>query len=552
MRTAKATDDVAGSVILFNDNGAWSWFEDERAIVDLNAGKIIVSSVANAPGSDGANRNADVEVASYDLATAALSRFTLSDNLQADDHDSAALLILPDGRYLASFSKHSTDAILHWRVSTSPGSISAWEAESTYTESGGTTYSNLEYLSASGDIFDFHRVAGSVGGFDPNYLKWNVPTQTGFSFGGRLLTGPEGNTGSSDRPYVRYTSNGVDRIDFTTTDAHPRNLVSNSVYHGYIQYEGGTGYGVYRSDGTRLGDLSQATTSPYHASDFTPLLVGNTVSSANGLVMTRGWTTDVQIDASGKPYAVFTARVNDNSLDHRFFYGRYTASGWNIHELAKAGGYLYSAEDDYTGLVALDPSNPNRLFLSSNIDPRTRIDMPHYEIFEGTTTDAGANWTWQPITFNSTMDNLRPIVPKWDSSHTALLWMRGSYATYTSYDLDVVGLINIVPLSPLVAHATGDLDRDGDIDLADFSMYLSGLQTDLSALTAEQAYEKGDLNGDFANNFNDFVLFRQAYDTAHGSGALAAAISQVPEPSGGALLAIAGIGQLLMIHRRPR
>ena len=46
---------------------------------------------------------------------------------------------------------------------------------------------------------------------------------------------------------------------------------------------------------------------------------------------------------SGKPYAVFTARVNDNASDHRFFYGRYTGSGWDVHELAKAGGFLYPA-----------------------------------------------------------------------------------------------------------------------------------------------------------------------------------------------------------------
>ena len=214
------------------------------------AGQIILSSVGNANGTGGASRNGDVEVTSYDLATAALNHFTLADNLEADDHDSAALLKLPDGHFLSSYSKHSGDSVIHWRISTSPGSIAAWGPESTYSESGGTTYSNLTYLSASGDVFDFHRVAGAVGGFDPNYLKWDLPTQSGFSFGGRLLTGPEGNSGSSDRPYVRYTSNGVDRIDFITTDAHPRNQLSNSVYHGYIQYEGGSSYGVYKSDGT--------------------------------------------------------------------------------------------------------------------------------------------------------------------------------------------------------------------------------------------------------------------------------------------------------------
>lgn len=467
---SRAVNDVAGPLITFNDNGGWSWFEDERAIVDPSAGtagKIIVSSVANTGGIGGATRGGDVEVSALDLASGGVNRFTLSDGLQGDDHDSAALLRLPDGRYLASFSKHSNDKLVRWRMSSAPGNIDAWQPEQSFSvnpsSSGGTTYSNLTYLSASGDIFDFHREAGPEGGYDPHYLKWNLAGDTGFTAGGRLLTGPEGNVGSNDRPYVRYTSNGVDRIDFIATDAHPRDLLQNSVYHGYIQYEGAGVYGVHRSDGTRLGNLSDTSTSPYKASDFTPLLAGNTVSPVNGLLMTRAWTTDVELDSTGHPYAVFTARVNDSAADHRFFYGRYTDSGWDIHELAKAGGFLYSSENDYTGLAALDPSNPNRLFISTRIDPRTNVNMPRYEIFEGVTSNGGANWAWQPITYNSTTDNLRPIVPKWDADHTALLWLRGNYTSYTDYNQQVVGLTSFQPISgggmgsapPLLFPATG-------------------------------------------------------------------------------------------------
>jgi hypothetical protein len=164
------------------------------------------------------------------------------------------------------------------------------------------------------------------------------------------------------------------------------------------------------------------------------------------LLMTRGWTTDIELDANNHPYAVFTARVNDNSSDHRFFYARHTAAGWNVNELAKAGGGLYSPENDYTGLVALDPNNPNRLFMSSNIDPRTQESMSRYEIFEGMTNNGGESWAWQPITYYSTVDNLRPIVPKWDGQNTALLWMRGTYTTYEIYDLDIVGLTEFEPI----------------------------------------------------------------------------------------------------------
>src|SRR6188474_1835854 len=169
----RAIDDVAGNMITFNDNGGWSWFEDERAIVDVNAGKIIVSSVANGAGTDGANRNADVEIASYDLTSHAISRFTLADNFQADDHDSAAILRRPNGTYLVSYSKHGSDTLTHFRTSTSAGSIASWSSDYTFTSAAGTTYSNLYYMpnenGGAGRLYDFTRNVN----FDPNVLVSN-------------------------------------------------------------------------------------------------------------------------------------------------------------------------------------------------------------------------------------------------------------------------------------------------------------------------------------------------------------------------------------------
>ena len=57
------------------------------------------------------------------------------------------------------------------------------------------------------------------------------------------------------------------------------------------------------------------------------------------------------------------------------------------------------------------------------------------------TCDDGASFEWIPVTANSTMDNLRPIVPKWDTTHRALLWMRGTYSSAQGYDTAIVGLI---------------------------------------------------------------------------------------------------------------
>jgi hypothetical protein len=527
-----ATDDVAGNLITFNNNGGWSWFEDERAIVDLTAGtagKLIISSVANGSGTGGAARSGDVEVESLDLSTLTVSQFTLHDALQADDHDSAALWRRTDGRYVASYSTHGADNLTRFRISTNPGDISTWSPEQTFTQGAGATYSNLQYLSAenggAGRLYDISRTVD----LDPHVIVSNDQGQN-WAAAGRLLnwplpTGDPKYTGTDgSRPYLKYTSNGVDAIYFITSTDHPR-AYDNSIYAGVIKNGK-----VYDSFGNVVDDnLFDGTA--YKPTDYTT--VWNTDTSP----LSYAWTTDLALDSQDHPYALFTARNGADSTDHRFLYARFTGTQWDVHEIAKAGGYLYASENDYTGLGALDPSNPNRLFISSKIDPRTQNTMTHYEIFEGDTTDAGATWTWQPITFNSTVDNIRPIVPNWDANHTALLWMRGSYSSYTNYDMDIVGLTAFGPLQQMLI---GDLDKDGDVDLADYALYLSGLNADLSGLTPEETRRRGDINGDGVNNFQDFVLFRQAYDMAHGAGSFAALASYVPEPSAVALVVIAG------------
>lgn len=64
------------------------------------------------------------------------------------------------------------------------------------------------------------------------------------------------------------------------------------------------------------------------------------------------------------------------------------------------------------------------------------------ELWRGTTCDNGATFKWTPVTANSSKDNIRPVVPKWDATHTALLWMRGTYTSAQSYAEQIVGTIS--------------------------------------------------------------------------------------------------------------
>ncbi len=83
-----------------------------------------------------------------------------------------------------------------------------------------------------------------------------------------------------------------------------------------------------------------------------------------------------------------------------------------------------------------------------------------------------------------------------------------------------------------------DLDFDGVVNLADWSVFTDNSYTSLSGLSGAEAYGKGDLDGDGDNDFSDFRLFKQDFDDANGAGAFEALVGQVPEPTGPGLALI--------------
>jgi hypothetical protein len=134
--------------------------------------------------------------------------------------------------------------------------------------------------------------------------------------------------------------------------------------------------------------------------------------------------------------------------DHRYHLARLDSGGWQQHEIAYAGARLYAGEDDYTGLVAIDPEDVNHLVISSNADPvfgapliSAADQKRHYEIFEGKSKDNGRTFSWRALTKNSSVDNIRPIIPAWQSEQRVVLWMRGTYTTYTDFDTQIVAVI---------------------------------------------------------------------------------------------------------------
>lgn len=440
-------DHVEGKLVVVKENGGWCWFMHPRAIVD--EGRILVGTVAAA--NYGGSQRGDAEVTSFDPAGGARASFKVHPLLENDDHDSPSVRALPDGRYLAMYTRHARDQKMRWRISERAGDISAWGPEMTVTDEGPgqVTYSNTFVLSGEANqIYNFYRAR------DQNpFVMTAAPESLAFTPVGRLLhwdqsagTGadPAKLTGVTERtrPYVRYASNDVDTVHFITTEDHP-SAYDTSVYHGYIR--GGRVYGS-------TGDVVDESLRDFEAAspvDFTRVFAGDADHVA--------WTVDLELDAEGRPFMVFSVQRDGadtreekggGAEDHRYYHARFDGARWQVHEMAYAGTNLARGQDDYTGLAALVPGDPDTVFISTNADPASgdplmsRADGErHHEIFRGHTTDQGATWAWTAITSDSTTDHLRPVIPRW-AGHTAVLWLRGKYHSMHRYEQDVVGVVD--------------------------------------------------------------------------------------------------------------
>jgi hypothetical protein len=414
---------IAGQTIIeFIQDAAWCWFQDERAIIDTVKEKLIIGST---------NSGAGVDVVIYDLKTNKVENKKAFAKLEyADDHNAPGLCIAPNGNYVAIWAHHYDKYNSHYSIYNG----TQWSNEARYDWNkipGGTNYtiaySNVYYLAAEKRMYNFARANERA----PNFLYSDDNGNT-WQFGGQLTTN---SSTSYNKGYYKYWGNGIDRIDMVFTEEHPRDFTT-SIYHGYI-----SGKKVYSTDGKVADDDIYDRTRIPTFDAFTKVFKHNT--TVNGVTMGRCWQSDIVRYDDGTIAILFKARANNSETDHRNFYARYDGTSWKVTYIGKAGTKMYADEQDYTGLGALCPDDPNRIYISSPFNPGDDASTAKKrEIWRGTTSDKGATWKWEAVTTNSSVDNFRPIVPKWKPGKEALLWFRGTYQTAQKFTTNVVGIIS--------------------------------------------------------------------------------------------------------------
>lgn len=421
-------------LVTIEDDGGWCWFQDERAI--HVGSRLLAGSVS---------RDGDVQVSSYDLVTGQTDRQVLAPRFQRDDHNAPALHRTRDGRIRAFYTMHNASTRIYARATTTrDGSIGEWTPEESIvvSERDDVCYANplaLDGESSAGTerLYLFHRGLNYGPAFlvsDDGGATWSEPTQ--FLLSRELRKGrPE--IPLTHRPYVKYVTDGEQRIHFFYTDGHPgecnlgTSCLSNSVYHLY--YENGA---LHRSDGQLVAELR-----PGIQVELAPS-VGTQIH--DGYCDGEAWVWDIELDDSGHPVVVYTAfAIPSPATYHSYFWARWDGARWQKRYIGHGGTGVYSGELFYSGGLALDPEDTNVVYYASNADPVVGVHerTGPFEIYRARATDEDArHWEITPITTASDVDNLRPMVPKHHGPETTVLWMRGTYNSYTDYDTSIVGL----------------------------------------------------------------------------------------------------------------
>ncbi|MBN2590204.1 MAG: BNR-4 repeat-containing protein [Sedimentisphaerales bacterium] len=405
---------------LVND-GAWTWFNDERVIVDNQI--LYIGSI------DSQGR---VQVVLRSLANPSEElqdgKYIISSWSSKDDHNNPALIKLVDGRILAVYAKHDLEPQIYWRIASvsDSGKKLTWGPETSTKIAAKATYSNLFQLSQeNGRIYNFIRAIG----YNPNFMYSDDIAGT---WEGPFVLIRSGN--DHTRPYVKYASNGKDRIDFLYTDGHPRDVRNNNVYHLY--YKGGS---FYKSDGTLIKTLEQVKEIPLVPSDGTQIYDG---LSETG----RGWVWDLEYDKNGNPVAAYISSADGaRGNDLRYRYARWDSNEkkWIDKQIAFAGTNLYVPENHYAGGITIDPNNTEIVYISTDVIPETgeKNNSGHYQIYQGKLSQEHYMFTWEHLIKSTSTDNIRPIVPRENNCKICLIWLQGQYNSYTDYKMSVVGII---------------------------------------------------------------------------------------------------------------
>ncbi len=405
----KYTDENSFYGYEIEDEGAWCWFADPRAVVLKNdEGTIDVTVIGYI------DVHGSIKATQINNLTNKVDEVLIRTNIQPDDHNNPTFIMIPDGRIVVFYSRHTDEACFWYRVTEEPGDLTTLGEEKCLVTANNTTYPSPFYLS---DDPDHIYLCWRGIEWHPTIAKLSLPDENGdmeFTYGPYQMV--RSSVGSNVRPYAKYASNGKDKIYMSYTATHPDNNNPNWLFFNYIDINTMT---LQNINGTTMSTISDGPLAISHSSSLT-----NIVDKTSNI---RNWLWQVAVADDGYP-VIANVRINSGKDSHDYYYVKWNGTEWVKTFLTNAGGKFHpsSTEYCYSGGMSIDADNPNVIYCSKPVEG---VFGTVWEIFKYTmSADGNAVLSTEQITQNSMKNNVRPwVIPGSSGDDLRVMWMNGDY-----------------------------------------------------------------------------------------------------------------------------
>lgn len=404
----KYTADNTFNGYVIDDEGAWCWFADPRAISYKNEeGTIDLTLIGYI------DVHGNIKATQINNLTNKVDEVLVRTNLQPDDHNNPTFLVLPDERIVIFYSRHTDEACFWYRVTKEKGDITTFGEEKCLQTSANTTYPSPFLMS---DDPDHIYLCWRGIGWHPTIAKLSLPDENGdmqFTYGPYQMVKSTG-----ARPYAKYASNGKDKIYVSYTTGHPDNEDPNWLYFNQIDINTMTMQDI---NGKVMSTIASG-----------PLNVNKSNTSQSNIVDRtsgiRNWLWQVAVAEDGYP-VIANVRINGGKTSHDYYYVKWNGSEWVKTFVTNAGGKFHPSNTEYcySGGMSIDTENPNVMYVSKPVEG---VFGNVFEIVKYTISSDGTQVLGEEqITKNSIKNNVRPwAVPNSGDNDIKLLWMNGDYA----------------------------------------------------------------------------------------------------------------------------
>lgn len=394
------------------EEGAWCWFADPRAIhhgTNTYVGYIDV--------------HGNVKATQYDWKKRRKSDVLIRSFFQPDDHNNPTFLVLPDGRIMIFYTRHTDEPRIWYRISQQPGDITALGKEKYLETQNNTTYPSPFIM--SDDPQHIYLCWRGIN-WHPTIARLTIPDAEDnchFDYEPHQIVQSTG-----ARPYAKYISNGKDKIYIGYTTGHPDNEMPDWLYLNIIDINHGNGPILRDLNGKTLGKIDdgvfRVSKTEEYATTYPATIVDRTPN-------VRNWIWQIALDNDEHPVIAYP-HIDASKDNHTYWYARWTGAAWQHVRICEAGHAFHQSwtktEKCYSGGMAIDPENTSILYVSIPINNGNYDRDGVYEIYQYAIDNAGNVDKGTPITQNSPKNNARPyVIPGAQKGRIRLVWMNGDY-----------------------------------------------------------------------------------------------------------------------------